>query len=312
MKKLVAVLLVTAMTMSFAACSKKDTDKDEETEVTEEETIEETEEITEATEEETTEESSETVDPNAKHDPQYWCDFYGQNRCPFSINVNGESKQYYFRNGGTLAGWTFTEENTDGWYLLNGYVISADSKYAINLDEADAFSSFCEYEAKPYNGDYLNPEDAQAQQKGVFYCLNSYSPISTNWGIQLMTEGGYSYNDNNVPDLTYYDDLACEFEAGEQIRFYVKWVPDWTDNPEAVKLWAVKHQERSAYGEFFTAEEQANAYALGEFKLDENDNSVCVASIPADAEPGEYDLLVTYGDTNNLVVGVVLVEVREV
>lgn len=53
----------------------------------------------------------------ARLDPSYWCEYYGQNRCPFYINALGIETTYYFRDGGDFANWVYTEENTGNWYI---------------------------------------------------------------------------------------------------------------------------------------------------------------------------------------------------
>ena len=195
MKKFIALLLTVMMIMCLAACGKKD--GEDTTEIEEagdiDEIVEEA--VSDAVEETVSDTVEEAVSTVLGHGPEYWCDLFGVNRCPFSISCLGISSDYYFRNGGQLAFWTYTEENTGGWYYYDGYVISADNAFAIKADEADSFSSCCEYEATPYTGKSLSKDEQKAQEKGAFYVINSYPPISTNWGIQFMTEDEINKND---------------------------------------------------------------------------------------------------------------------
>ncbi len=312
MKKFIVFLLTVMMIMCLAACGKKDGEDTLriEGEGSIEDTVEET--VGDAVEETVSDTVEEAVSTVLGHGPEYWCELFELNRCPFSISCLGVSNDYYFRNGGQLAFWTYTEENTGGWYYYDGYVISADNAFAIKADEADYFSSFCAYEAAPYTGKTLSKDEQKVQEKGAFYVINSYSPISTNWGIQFMTDDELNKNGGDIPELTCYG-FTKSLEDQEKFGLYIKYDPSTYDNSEKINLWALKHQERSKYSEFLTDEEIQNGVCLGEIKYTENEICAINTFIPNKAagglEAGEVDLVITYGNTDNMVVGLVEVDV---
>lgn len=316
MKKIIALLLTVTMMMCLVACGKKNEEDTSGTEVTGsvEDTAEDT--VEDAAgdndDENVSDPAEEAVSTASGHGPDYWCNLFGVNRCPFYISCLGISSSYYFRNGGQLDFWTYTEENTGGWYYYDGYVISADNAFAIKADEADSFSSCCEYEAVPYTGKSLSKDEQKVQEKGAFYVINSYSPISTNWGIQFMTEDEINKIDGDFPELTCYG-FTKSLKDQEKFGLYIKYDPSGYDNSEKVNLWALKHQDRSKYSEFLTAEEMGNGICLGEIKFVEDEKSAINTFIPNKAagglEAGEVDLVITYGNTENMVVGLVEVDV---
>lgn len=312
MKKFLALILVAVMAVAVCACKAKpaeETTVPEETEapaVSEEDT-QETEALPEETEEQTEELADETteavISDLAKHDADYWTELYGTNRCPFSIVRDGEETRYYFRDGGNLAFWVYTEENTDGWYINDGYIISADNSSAIKIEDMASFSSFCDYEALPYSGNTLSEEERAAQQTGVFYVLNSYTPVRTNWGVQIVTD---EYTEDDIPGYTAYG-LTDELKDQQWFTFYIEDINDYENLEEKASLWAFPHIDRSEYTEFLNDELAATGVKLGDFEYSEEDCATLINTyIPnenADGlAAGEVDLVVTFGSGEQTVI----------
>lgn len=246
-----------------------------------------------------------------RHDPSYWADRFGTNYCPFSISTLGIYTDYHFRNGGELENWVFCEENTSGWYVYNGYIISADNTFALKIDECDSLSSCCSYDATPFMGDVLDKDErASYFECGTFHVLNSYTPIRTNWGIKILRgECGELFD--NV-DFKMYD-LGCAL--GDQEHFEIHFEEmDYDGSLETTKLWACAHRDYNEYPEILDDKflEEAKAVQIGTFEGNDDTHSFCCyAYIPnekADGFPeGMVDLVVTYGDGENITVGVVTV-----
>ena len=192
------------------------------------------------------------IDVHEKHDSGYWASLYGTNVCPFSLVALGVSKGYHFRDGGELDIWAYTEENTGGWYVYDGYLISGDNLFAVNLSEADSFSSCCDYEAKAYTGKTLSEDERKEQQLGSFYILNSYTPVRTNWGIQFVPMKDIG-EDFEVPKYTVYG-FASELSEQEWFRFYIKLGSNWAASN--VSLWAFEHIPYTEYPETLSKELQ--------------------------------------------------------
>lgn len=244
-----------------------------------------------------------------RHDATYWCEKFGANHCPFSINALGIDLPYYFRDGGYFDFWVFTEENTGGWYVYNGYVISEDNAFAIKIDEADSFSSCCTYDAKAYVGEKLDKDErASFYEVGAFYTLNSYTPIPTNWGIKFLRDEDEA--DFDDVDWKVYS-IAAALLDQEYFNFYV--AAPGTEYTEAITLWAYPHQDRTKYPEILTEEYIKAGTQIGTFGYDEENHcEVCRAYVP-NKEAGGFgsglvDLLITYGDTDYVTVGVFTVD----
>lgn len=248
----------------------------------------------------------------AKQDPSYWCDKFGTNRCPFSIEAAGICFDYHFRDGGDFANWVYTEENTAGWYLYDNHVISSDNTVAINLEGIDSFSSCCTYEAKLYTGEKL---DAEAQKSyaevGVFHVLNSYTPVRTNWGVKLIPNGC----GNTFDDLEFKNyDLNCVLDRQEWFDFYIFGIGNPDMNTESVKVWAFEHRDYSSYPEILDAKLVSEGIELAVFAEDSETNSVLARTYIPDKsadgfDDGYVDLVVTYGNSEYVTVGVVTVSV---
>lgn len=246
-----------------------------------------------------------------RHDSAYWSEYFGTSRCPFSISALGMDFDYYFRAGGDFSFWPYTEENTGNWYVYDGYVISGDNTFAVKIEDCDSFSSCCTYTMVPYTGKTLTAEEQKVQQTGAFYVLNSYTPVRTNWGIQITTDGrevdSYEYTAYGLKDT---------FKSQEWFRLYVNSVSDYSANEkhplEATKLWAFPHRDRSEYPEFLSEELMKEGIQLGKFEYHEDEDKTYVdAYIPNKSaggfDAGLVDLLFTYGDSNYLTVAVVTV-----
>lgn len=318
MKKFLSLLLVLAMIFSLAACGKKvevDSQEIEEIEEEIEEDIEEfEEEIEEAIEDE--EPEDEPGDPEAGRGPDYWAEYYGQNRCPFYITHGDDELKYYMKNGGKLPYWVYTSDNTDGWYIHNGYIISSDNKYAISLEEAEdqSFSSFCTYETKPYDGETLTKEQQAQQLNGVFYVLNPYTPVSTNWGLRFFTDDNRE-NADELPEPAV-SGLTDTLNEVEEFDMYVMWNPDWYPDfdGDTIDLWAYKHRDMSEYPEVVPDELEDEAANIGCFEPhdpDDPDWAHIRTAIPDKEgngmEPGLVDIVMTYA--GDVVVGLVTVEI---
>lgn len=246
------------------------------------------------------------------HDPSYWCELYGQNRCPFYISCLGIEEKYYFKNGGEFPFWVYTEENTGGWYLYNDHIISADNAFAIDIsDGVDSFSSSCTYEAVPYVGESLTKEQQKEQLNGVFYVLNSYSPIRTNWGIQFFSNSDRN-PDANLPEFTAYG-LTDSLYEEEMFNMYISWYPSAYENAEAVDLWVFEHRDKSEYPELLSTDNYADqGINLGCIDFNEDEDCALIKTFIPSGEGGidadRVDLVITYGN-DLLTVGLVSVDI---
>lgn len=229
-------------------------------------------------------EEAEEKDEGVEKNSAYFAEKYGLNICPFSISVNGEEKDYHFRNGGDLTTWTFTEENTDGWYYYNDRVISADNKYAIG-PEIDSFSSSCTYEAQPYDGPALTPEQQAEIKDGVLYILNSYTPYRLNWGVALESE-------TEEDEIEYSaNDIEDDFNAGENVCFYSGYDINGDVEFNAELLIFNHDGDMSVYGAEMTDGLRETAVDSITLTNPENEAPSGTFSI---AEPGRYDIVLTY------------------
>lgn len=243
-----------------------------------------------------------------RHDPSYWCDKFGVNYCPFSITALGISLPYHFRDGGELDSWVYTEENTGGWYVYAGHIISDDNAFAIKIEDMDSLSSCCEYTAKAYTGEKLDKDERKSYfEAGVFYTLNSYTPIPTNWGIKFLRDESTDTFDGTKWQV--YDIPAALFDQ-EYFNFYVG--TPHSEYSEAIKLWAFPHQERSNYPEILTDKFMETGMQIGTFSYDDDSHSMLCRTFVPNKEAGGFDagmvdLILTYGDDENVVAGVLTV-----
>lgn len=217
---------------------------------------------------------------------------YGISACPFYIRSGGNRKQYFFRGGGELCDWVYTEENTDGWYLYNGLVISADGKYAIGPG-ADSLSSFCEYEAHPYDGEVLTQKERNASRDGVLYVTNSYTPIAANRGIALTGDGETASPERSCTDI------RCSFTAGENICIYI--TLETAGEPLPAEVYVIKHDDMYVYGSVISAEMKAQAVTGTIFTGSSADNGPAARiSISQNAlegqSSGRFDLVFVYDE----------------
>lgn len=282
-KKLISLLLCLILALSLAACGKKAEETADEP--SSEDVVTEAEESTE--EAETTEAPEGTV-----KDAYYYADLYDTNVCSFSIIVDGAEHKYYFRNGGHLENWVFTEDNTDGWYYYNGLVISKDGKYAIGPD-TDSFSSFCDYTANPYAGDTLTEEQQAEKKPGFLYVLNSYTPVSTNWGIFLSNDA------DNYDGLTCLD-IDSDFSKGDAIHLFARLDLDSEDLSNGT-VYVFPHQDTAAYTGEMTDELKSAAVFSANIENNGSDEAVkSVITVSDEAveasEDGAFDLVFTYDD----------------
>lgn len=249
--------------------------------------------------------ADEIITETLGHGPEYWSEKFGVNMCPFSISYLGISNSYHFRSGGKLDIWAYSSDNTAGWYVLDGYMISGDGICAIKIDnDLESLSSCCEYEASPYTGKTLTKEERD-ELCGIFYTLNPYTPVRTNWGFQFIV-GDVP---EEIPEYTAYG-FADTLKDQEQFTFFMEDID--IENPETVKLWAFEHRDRSEYPEIIKDELLESAVSLGDVKFDEAENrSYLKTFIPNEAAegfaPGKVDLVLTYGDSEYVTVGVMTV-----
>lgn len=324
MKKLTALLLAGLMILSLTACSAKEIVNETLSSVKEDidskidETIHDIgqniisdvkEDVEETVEGAVQDAADDVISNTIGHDPSYWAEYYHTNRCPFYINTLGIDLPYYFRDGGDLDFWVYTEDNTSGWYINDGYIISADNAFGIQIEGLDSFSSCCTYEAKAFAGNGLEEEERKAQRTGAFYVLNSYTPVRTQWGVQLVKQADIT-DGFEVPKFTLYG-LTDSLYEQEWFRFYI--MEFYDEYTSEAKLWAFEHKDRSEYPEILSEDFLEKGAYLGEFAYDSSeDRSYLDAYIPnKDAggfEPVSVDLVMTYGD-ENVTVGVINVVV---
>lgn len=242
-----------------------------------------------------------------RHSTQYWAEKYSANYCPFSISTLGIEIPYHFRDGGQLDFWVYTEENTSGWYVYNGYIISNDNAFALKIDEIDSLSSCCTYNAKAYTGESLTKEEREGRDCGIFHILNSYTPARVHWGIKFFGEENHTSFDEC--EYGVYDLPESLFDQ-EYFNFYMP-SPDF-ENPEAIKLWAFKHRNYTEYPEILSEDDVKSGIQLGVFTQDNDNHCYYLSSFVPNEMAGGFpegcvDLLVTYGDDENVTVGVLTV-----
>lgn len=324
MKKITAMLLVVAMILTLTACSAKEMVDDAISSAKEEinskvdETLQNlgqdivndfTEDVEQTVENAASDVADDVITNTVGHTPEYWTERFGTNYCPFTINVLGIELPYHFRNGGYLDYWVYTEENVSGWYINDGYVISADNAVAISIEDEGSFSSFCSYDALPYTGKTLSEEEQKAQKPGVFYTLNSYTPVNTNWGVLLWGDESNASTED-YPDYRVYN-LTDSLKDQEWFKLFITVNED--EYIEHVKLWAFPHIDKSGYSEILTEEFCEKGILLGNFAYDSEENETLVYSyIPNEKaggfEAGPVDLVLTVEDEGDEVtVGVMTV-----
>lgn len=246
-----------------------------------------------------------------RHERQYWADKYETNHCPFTINAVGVDFNYYFRNGGELAFWVYTEENTGDWYINDGHIISGDNKFAISLEDIESLSSCCSYDAKLYTGETIDKEDRKERDNGIFNVINSYTPVRTNYGMKLCRDEA-----EEVFETYPYQAYGINTGLGDQehFMFYLNNF-DYGKKTEATKLWAFPHRLYSEYPEILTDKDLETGIQIGVFEDDPDNEAICAYAFVPNKQAGGFDdgeavdLVVTYGDGDNVVVAVITVHV---
>lgn len=230
--------------------------------------------------------------------PDYWNELYGVNICPFTIIADGVETEYFFRNGGSLEEWLRTEMNTDGWYWFEEKVISKDGKWAI--EDPESFSSFCSYEAKPYDGPTLDEGEQEEIKKGDLYALHSWTPLCLNnaWN-------GIAFLDKTEGDLeSAISGLPYNFKVDEEVKISRAAHDDDLEGELAEKcvLYVFPHRDFSEYKEMLGEITKAEALCeVGYERLSEDtdlselEQARWTFLMPEDAI-GDVDLLFVFDD----------------
>ena len=164
---------------------------------------------------------------------------------------------------------------------------------------------------KVYTGKTLTKEEQAAQTAGFFHTINSYTPVNTNYGIMI-------YKESDKPEEIIRDDFTCyglvdTLKDGEKFSMHI--ISGWNGEYNGtVKLWAMEHREYSKYPQYFSTEDVEKAVCLGDFSFDDVEKISHIDTfIPNKAEggfdAGLTDLVITYSDGEELVVGVASVNI---
>lgn len=256
--------------------------------------------------EETATQPEKQPDPEATastSDPAALAKAYDCMKCPFSIKIGDQKgKEFYFRNASTLVSWSYSELNTDGWYYFNDRLISKDGKYAIGPD-IEAFSSFCEYEAKPYDGETLSPEEQANVKTGVVYQKQSFLPMFV---TRVQIKGNLSnkeLNDVDIPLCQLYG-FRDMFVPGEELSFYISNTSfDNEQFPiENARICIFPHSEGATKQVMLNDEMKAKAFACLDYMLPENEGEYNFAFQAPDIPEGSGSLLVDFIFTYNDIV----------
>lgn len=235
---------------------------------------------------------------------EYWVNKFGMNVCPFTIVCDGVEKDYYFRSSGSLVEWLRTEMN-DGWYFYNDCVISADGKWAIEAPALEEYlSSFCSYEAVPYNGPTLSEEERAVKVPGTLYAVHSWTPLNL-WGCyyHICVETKANVSEEKTFAI---EGLLSQFQAGDEVQVSIECRE--TEEKELleghVKMYVMPHVDMSAYNGVISEEAEAVAIASAEYTVrnetDELDYSTPIFSLTLpttynDAPlSGDVDVIFTY------------------
>lgn len=230
----------------------------------------------------------------------YWANKFDFNVCPFTITKGSESKDYYFRNGGSLVEWLRTEMNTDGWYFYQDMIISKDGKWAIPQEEYDSsFSSFCEYVAVPYDGPTLSEEEQAIVMPSTLYALHSWTPFFA-WSYNgIFVESDYRHED--VDMVFGKDGLDSDFHTDSDIFIYIG--ERDSDEKELLdghaQCFIIPHKDIKEYNGFIDAEEEVNALCVADYNckgdddVTDYDSFVYQLSIGEDYH-GDVDVIFTY------------------
>ncbi|MCQ2973452.1 MAG: hypothetical protein MJ211_01430 [Bacteroidales bacterium] len=291
MKKHVIYVSMLSLAMIFASCFGKGNQQTEENSENQEEKTE----TVEQKEEEKPEVQPLEVD-KTNNDPSYWANKYGIGQCPFDIKTT-ETKRFYARSPKDLRDWVYSEMNTDGWYIYNDLVISKDGKWAVGPD-FESFSSFCTYEAKPYDGPSLSEEELAKGFEGVLYQVKSFIPLKI---TDVQLKGNRIDTLNNLEPSMYK--IRNIFEEQEYISFYLSGKQKCEEEPDAQSfVYAFPHELGIAKAGVLTDELKEKAVAKTEIQNlgrdGNNEEPKAEFYIPSEngSGVGQFDLVFVYND----------------
>lgn len=230
---------------------------------------------------------------NGEYNEEYFAGRYGEvAKYPFYIAVNGEEIKYYDIKSGPLSNWAFTTMNTDGWYWYNGYLISKDNKYAVG-PEFEAFSSFCTYVSKEYDGEVLDQQQQKENVDGALYCVNPYLPLRF-YGINLVGDRAENQDDNERTHNVI--DNRINFVSGESLEVHSNCDYDSDIEDERYVLYVFPSEMRVHENILLSEELKQQALISEKMCHVENTNIVFKTVIFDVEETGRYDLVFTLDD----------------
>lgn len=215
-------------------------------------------------------------------------------QCPFSIKAGNDSKSYHFRNASQLYSWSYSEQNTDGWYYFNDRLISKDGKWAIG-PEVDDFSSCCQYEAQPYDGPTMSEEDLAKPQIGVVYQKQSFVPMFL---TRVQAKG--SKDVAEIPMYQLYG-FQGEFAPEEAIQFFLNSVRFSEQFPiDNASIYVFPHEAGAANEDVLSDDMKANALHSIIYQEPESEGmpnfEMLAPELPEGSSEALFDVIFTYKD----------------
>lgn len=239
MKKLIALLFVTILSLSLVACK----GNSEPSEIDEQNVQQQTDDI-----QSSDPSDSGPVEGNpVEYGREYWAEKYpGENICPFEIEEKGEYYSYYWISGmdgydGTIGSWLSQPFNWNGWHKTSdGCIVNEDETLKITDNWAngdESMSSFCTVTTEPYepnsaatdteadnNADDQIPQDSEiakinggADEVGIYSVVVRLTDQAADKGVVEMVYYGAkgSPQENSIVNtfrIEYYKEEAGTFE----------------------------------------------------------------------------------------------------
>ena len=98
---------------------------------------------------------------------------------------------------------------------------SADGKWAIEAPALEEYlSSFCSYEAVPYNGPTLSEEERAVKVPGTLYAVHSWTPLNL-WGsfYHICVETKANVSEEKTFAI---EGLLSQFQAGDEVQVSIE------------------------------------------------------------------------------------------